>query len=255
MGQVVIHQNPNLDHQRKWAQAFKQAIPGAYVTSQPTLTTLDPDIHIINGPNYCYKYWLGKPNVLMIDRAYWGDPDHVSIGWLKADGTRIFASGRPERPRPAIKPWKEYRGSACVFAGYREEISDLVKLARKHFERVYCRHHPADKQHSGLMELGGELSTIFALCDVAVGTKSTVLYDAVFNGLPTIGEVGSVRSYWGDLRRPDRSEWLHELSYRQFHIDEVRNGLAWELLNVNNLRKLATTDRDSDIDPRTAAAG
>ena len=251
MGKIVIHANPSLAHQGRWAQAFKESLPDAVITNSRTLAG---DIHIINGPHYCYKHWLGKPNVLMIDRAYWGDPDCVSIGWLQADGGRIFANGPHRRPLPLLKRWKEYRGSACVFAGFREDISNLVKKARSVFDRVYCRHHPQDIRQSKLMELSGPLDSVWELCDVAIGTRSTVLYEAVFNGLATIGDIGSVASDWESLRRPDRSEWLHELSYRQFHITEVRNGTAWELLNGQNIRQYATTNAAHGIESRTGQA-
>lgn len=164
---------------------------------------------------------------LYVDRAYWGDPDCVTVGWLNTDGSRTFASGTKERPKPDLKPWKHGK-RAVVLATWQENATELAQKAAERFSTWY-RPHPAQKGYSGPWPvMGGPVEAVWERADIAIGTTSTALFGAVINGLPTIGRVGSVASTFEHIRRPDRAQWLHEMSYRQFHIDELET--AWGLL-------------------------
>lgn len=43
---------------------------------------------------------------------------------------------------------------------------------------------------------------------------------------------------------PDREPWLRSLTYAQFHLEEVKNGLAWEIINEHqHLRRASNSGR------------
>jgi hypothetical protein len=222
----VIHYNPSLSHQRDHARAF--AACGFQATTDKAAPA---DVHVVSGPHYALTHWLHHPNVLVIDRAWWGDPDCVSIGWLKPDGSRRFAVGDSPRPHPEPMPWKQREQSALLLVDYKQPITTLLPRVKSRFHYVRVRRHPAE------VKPPEDLSAAIALCDVAVGTSGTALFDCIMAGLPSVclddnnplAEVcaGSLDE---DLIRPDRSDWLHRLSYAQFTLGEIADGTAWRLL-------------------------
>lgn len=221
----LIHYNPHLPHQRDHERAFRSI--GFASTHSPKA---EADVHVVSGPHYAMKHWLGHPRTLMIDRAWWGDPDCVSIGWLNADGTRTFATGDEPRPHPATRPWKTRQQSAVVLADYGQEIGDIVRQARSRFHYVRVRRHPAEEPSNI------SLTSTLALCDVAIGTSGTSLFEAVVMGVPSIcldpkNPVAPMcaSSLDAPLVYADRAQWLHDMSYRQFNLNEIAE--AWRLLS------------------------
>ena len=224
----LVHYNPSLGHQVRYARAFEQA--GFKITTE---VDGKADVHVVLGPWYAMKHLQDHPRVLMIDRAYWGDPDSVSIGWLQPDGSRAFATGTYQRPHPKPLPWKEREQSALLLADYGQDISEAYAEAKLRFHFVRVRKHPADDPSQV------PLRTHLALCDVAIGWKSTALVEAALYGVPVVclNDQGVTRpvaahSIEADLYRGSRAEWLHNLSYRQFTIDEIADGTAWRHLKT-----------------------
>lgn len=221
---VLMHYNPGRVQQTRHAEAFKKI--GIAIT---TNVQADADVHIVSGPHYALKFWRRHPRLLWVDRAWWGDPDCVSIGWIRKDGTRKFAIGTEFRPHPEPKRWQKLERSVLVLADYKQDVTALAKLAAKRFGRVLVRRHPSDEKSFMTME------TNLGLVDAAIGTSSTAVFEPLIRGVPTIcldpnNPCASVcaDSLDAPLIRPDRRQWLHEMSYKQFRIKEF--GLAWEML-------------------------
>lgn len=224
----LFHYNPRLKHQREHAAVFQAA--GFAITTDPFAPA---DVHVISGPHYAKAALIGHPRVLMIDRAWWGDPDCVSVGWLNEDGTRTFAKPDPDRPRPHPIPhnWKTREQSALFLCDYGKRPQSAISAARERFHFVRVRKHPAEDREQI------SLTSTLSLVDVAIGYSTTALFDAVMSGVPAIcldpeNAVAPVCSsgIWDPLKRPDRSEWLRALAYRQFSMNEIADGTAWELL-------------------------
>jgi len=168
----------------------------------------------------------------MIDRAWWNDPDCVSIGWLQPDGTRKFATGDAPRPKPEMEPWKTRADSCLVLADYNQDVGEIAVQAAARFTTVDVRLHPANIQQRTTA-----LKSAVRLRDVAIGHAGTGIFEAIIQGVPTIctdpkNECAPVcsRSVEDDLYRGDRDEWLHEMSYKQFSLAEIADGTAWDLL-------------------------
>lgn len=230
MHKILFHYNTGLAHQCEHARAFIKGCREVIVTDLPTG---EADIHIISGPHFAYEQWKDHPRVLMIDRAWWDDPNSVSIGWLQPDGSRKFASGLHQRPHPVPEPWKVRECSCLVMADYGQNVSEVEHLAKMRFTSVKTRLHPADSTERHVTTL----QTKLRLHDVAIGHAGTSVFDAVMQGVPTIctdplNECMPVcaPSTSSVLYRGSRTKWLREMSYKQFTLAEIKDGTAWELL-------------------------
>jgi len=226
---ILMHYNAHLPHQCDHANAFNRCSKDITVTD---LRSGEADVHIISGPHFAYQQWKDHPRVLMIDRAWWDDPNSVSIGWLQKDGTRKFASGTHQRPHPKPKPWKVREVSCLVLADYGQNVSESEHIARMRFTSVNTRLHPADSRVRHVTTLQTQLR----LHDVCMGHAGTSIFEAIMQGLPTIctdknnvcmpvcSPTGSV------LFRGCRTKWLASMAYKQFTLAEIGDGSAWELL-------------------------
>jgi hypothetical protein len=225
--QGLIHYNAHLSHQQDHAHAFMQcgfdATQNAYG---------EADCHVVSGPWFAKSRWQGHPRVLMIDRAYWGDPDCVSIGWLQADGSRKFATGTAPRPKPELEPWKTREDSCLILADYLEDVADKETQAQRRFVTVQTRLHPTSNTSRNVTAV----SDAIRLRDVVVAGKGTACFDAILQGVPVICDPENAcadvatHDFDAPLFRGDRSEWLHEMSYKQFSLSEIADGTAWNLL-------------------------
>ncbi len=226
----VLHYNASFPHQVKHAHAF--AVAGCFVTDD---INKEADTHIVSGPHYALNRWKDHPNTIWLDRAFWGDPECVSIGWLQADRTRKFASGTDSRQKPDLSPWKTREDSVLILADYEQDVNEIVLAAYSRFGCVRVRRHPAEQGLKSGESPDVSLASQLALSDVCIGHSSTALFEAIVMGVPVIctdpkNVVApvSVQDMDAELYRGDRDEWLHDLSYAQFNHDEF--GLALELL-------------------------
>jgi hypothetical protein len=225
--QKVIHYNPKLQHQVDHAQAFQRC--GFEASSTPEC---EADVHVISGNWFAYNRWKHHPRTLMIDRAYWGDPEYVSIGWLQPDGSRKFACGDKPRHSPQMMPWKSREVSCIVLADYDQDISEIATQASSRFASVQIRRHPSE----GVAHQG-KLTDWLKLRDVCIFSSGTAGFEAVRLGVPSIcldprNPIAPVcaNAMDAELYRGDRNTWLHELSYKQWSLAEIASGEAWEHL-------------------------
>ena len=224
---VIIHTNPGLFNQVETAGWLKTGLDRKGVDCVITADKLAAgDIHIIQGPHYCYSEWLGKPDVLWLNCCFYGDSRFdLSIGWLNADGSRDFYNkgmAEPKGTLPELKPLKTTRQNAVIFADYGKlaQARHWEVDAREKYQQVYVRAHPADQQ------CFYTLDKLWQRCDVAIGGQSTVLVDAVINGLHTLS-TDPLHVVQG---MTDRKQWLTDLSWAQWHMDELKRGDFWEHL-------------------------
>jgi len=160
------------------------------------------DIHVVMGPWFAFQHWKGA-QTLYIDRAYWGDPECVSISWLK-DGEKVFLKGMPRRKHPRLKPMKE--GGRSIY------LCDYGEQPEGHYDSV--RYHPA--QQKSTTTLKQDLKAH----DIAIGRRTTALVDAAIQGLRV--ETSDPRSpVWGIT---DRKQWITDLAWHNWSKDEISSG-------------------------------
>lgn len=222
----LFHYNCNLSHQVDHANAFKKC--GFDTTPSPYVE--GGDFHVISGPHFAYEQWKHS-TPLMIDRAWWGDPDYVSIFWLMPDGTRRYASGTEPRPYPEMEPWGTAQDNVLILADYQQITTAVEVFAKMTFGNVTVRKHPAEEKHTDSLE------DALMKADIVIGHSGTAVFDAIRLGRPTVctdsrNPCAPVCTSWvgAELYRGDRSAWLHDMSYKQWSLSEISSGEAWEAL-------------------------
>ena len=221
----MMHYNCNRICQTAHANAFRAC--GFDTTPSPHVEF--QGVHVISGPHFAYERWKDS-TPLMIDRAWWGDPEYVALFWLMPDGTRRYASGTAPRQKPEMKEWNTGDSSCLILADYAQDTTAIEVFANTRFDSVTVRKHPAEQK-------GEPLREALMKTDVVIGHSSTSLFESIKDGKPTIctdpqNECAPACSSWvnGELFRGDRTEWLHEMSYKQWSLGEISSGEAWDSL-------------------------
>lgn len=248
---VVVHTNQGLSHQVEWAQCFKEGFAQHGIDALITPSrTAEGDVQVVLGPHYAYREWLGKNNVLYLDRCLYGPTEHwCTLGWLRPDGSRDFMNGRKD-----LRRWSQH----CQQLGMRLEQPALVRRTKAlimgdydedevAFQRVMiqCREHhyePELRRHPlrvGRRHVHGDPDTTLeaALEDVGlvIGWRSTALILPVLKGIPVIcldgrnPVAGAARDSF-TAPMPHREKWAAEAAWTQWHSDELRSGEFWRHL-------------------------
>lgn len=196
---ILAHTNLNLPHQVRNATAFVAGIPNARITGSPNE---EADLHIVQGPWFCLERWRHS-NTLYFDRAFWGDPDSLSVHWLE-NGEKRFDPPKWDRPHPELSPRSKKPGVIylCDYGEEPEGDYDAV------------RYHPAQKAPER------PLSDDLRGCGVARGNKTTALVDAAIQGL-------RVESPYHRFDRPD---WMRQLAWHNWTLDEIARGDMWKAI-------------------------
>jgi len=235
MVSVVIHTNTQLFNQRETGSWIKAGFARHGIAAEITADKHKAaDVHVVQGPWYCLNYWQPRADqhrVLFLNRCFYGDARFdVSLGWLRCDGSRDYRNDSTAVHKgtlPRLKKRKDARRSAVVFSDWGQDCTERVREARQRFDAVYFRPHPAEPQRTTpVMTLPGSLDAIWGLCDVAIGHSSTVLVEALINGLHV--ESSDPQHVVHDC--DDREAWLKRLSWAQWHADELQRGDFWDHL-------------------------
>lgn len=232
MVSVVIHCNMHLANQTETAGWLQDGFRKHGIRAEITPDRYkNADVHVVQGPWYAFNQWLGQPNVLWLDRCFYGHPRwDISLGWLMPDGSRDFRNQDKAEGKgavPELRPQKHTKRTAFVFGDYGRDPEDEIVLARREYDAVFFRSHPQDKRCCRLMEPALSLADIWEQADAAVGHSSTVLVEAAINGL----HVHSTDPRHVVNGIEDRQDWLNRLSWCQWNHEELKNGDFWEHLN------------------------
>ncbi len=238
---AVIHVNRARIHQKAAAKVLQAGFEwaGVYVeitdVRQPVYRA---DINIVMGPHYALRDHLANreklDRVLMLDRCYWGNPQTtVSLHWLDQAGCKQWPDDAPgDRSKPNLQPWRESEKRALCIEDYGKTIP--AAAIQPFFNQVEVRQHPAGRDKQRVEPLG----TVLERNDVAVGYSSTALVEAAITGLPVIcfadpgtSPVSQIASTTpAEVIRPDREQWLNNLSYCNWTYEEISSGAAAEYL-------------------------
>ena len=207
---IKIHINPAQPHQKQHGSWFKSGFRkhglNATITADPLQ---EAEIHVVSGPWYAKEQWKGHPRVLLLDRCYYrGDPGHVSLGWMNADGGRDFKIGKG-RIAPIPKE-NAGNGTSIFLADYNGPIEKADEI----------RLHPAQKE----WKKRDSLEYVLSRHSKAIGYQTTALVTAGLMGLEII-----CKDERNIMFQPN---WLELLPYADWHHSEIENGEAWEHLNA-----------------------
>jgi hypothetical protein len=212
----------------------------------------------------CWGWRIAAPlvaagkRVLVMEHGYIGDrKTWTSLGWNGLNGRAQFAPARDtdrfwKYHGDLMRPWNP-AGDYTLLIGQVDGDSSLggmpfqpwaVRMAHRAEKEfglpVKFRPHPVaiefgQNYPAGCAEtLRGTLADAMSGAAVVVTFNSNAAVESVLAGKPTITmDAGSVAwpvsaHGWTISAEPDRATWAADLAWRQFTIEEIRNGSAWE---------------------------
>ncbi len=225
---IVIHTNDYIPHQVTECTAllagFKRHAQKAVRSSETTAN--NADINVVLGPYYALRQNQGRPQVLFVDRGYYDSPNSNSIHWVNNECEKIWLEAPTgDRFKPELRPEKE--GRRCVVILDHRVVDNMpnrksmISQARKEYGHVDIRPHP---QESREMET---LEDCLDRHDVVFGQRSTALVTAAIAGL-RIKTLDTYSPTYPLTQDKTRDEWLHNLSWHNWTLDEMESGNAWE---------------------------
>lgn len=205
---VAVHTNTGLAHQVRNARALVAGLRVHGLAAVITDADAQADIHVVQGPWYALERWRHHPNVLYIDRAYWGDPQCLSIHWLyRGEKWRTHHTAR--RYHPELQPTKHWGRSIylCDYGQKPEGVYDSVRA------------HPADKPSHW------SLAADLAEHGIAIGKRTTALVDAAIAGLTVFTE--DVHSPVYEISGAPwlRGSWINAMAWHNWSLAEISTGV------------------------------
>jgi hypothetical protein len=178
----------------------------------------------------------------------------VSLTWDGFNGRGRFppapemAGTRESQYFARLKPWRQLGGKKALVVGqvpgdaalrgldvpaWAQSVTDDLKI--NNYSVTY-RPHPSafTPCPSGAKLSSSTLTADLAATDVVIVYNSTAAVEAIIEGVPTIVmDEGSVAYAMGShtitepLKQPDRTQWLRDLAWRQWSLEELADGSAW----------------------------
>ena len=165
---------------------------------------------------------------IILENPVWGDRGSNfswCYGGLNGLGHVPSAKGLPAKDKPELQEWKT-EGEVTIFgqlagdaALHGLNIHDWIEDCSRILPGSRIRQHPLMLDQNHVTQ--EPLAECFARTGLAVTYSSTVGAEAVIHGIPTIAVHKGSLAYPVSTHTlsdtpitPDRSEWLHELSYR-----------------------------------------
>jgi len=245
---VVIYLRPDMPHHKEWCGKFAQGLIHHGITVETRM--LDDPIDCDLAVFWSHKFYnvikhqkKNNADYICLERGFVDRENYAHVGWNGHNGRADFKnagapSDRFERFQHMLKPWKQdgdyllimgqVPGDASTMGVELNLIWDDVgnKAAELDINTIY-RPHPLVEYTCPL-----EVSLKNALAVIAWNSNSSV--DAVLAGVPSIVlDEGSMA--WpvssheiGEIVRPDRTKWLHELAYAQWSRTEISSGECWD---------------------------
>lgn len=208
-GQPTIHVNASLAHQKRLGEALAEGFKchglSPILTHSPHASG---DWHVCIGPWFALDQWRGD-HTLYIDRAYWGDPECVSVHWLDG-GEKRRSKGNKYRAHPELKPMKV--GDRRVY------LCDYNRPPEGFYHTV--RYHPSEKKSRYTLQ------ECFDMHDIALGRRTTALVDAHINGLQVFTDDPHSPVYGIE----SREQWIRDLAWHNWSHDEIARGEMWTFI-------------------------
>jgi hypothetical protein len=228
---IAIHINRNIENQVAFGTALAEGFRQHGVDHNLTTSKTAPgDTHVIIGPWYAFEAFKNHDNVLYFDRACWDHPNYTSINWM-SHGIKHWNWNidRLARYHPPIRPWKN-GNKLLVLCDYGDDGKQMAYKANPHYEEITVRRHPSNRDASR-----NSLSQDLDQHDIAFGGRSTALVTAAIDGLRVLSydktsPVAPIAGRVAYINVKDRSQWLRDLSWHNWNLNEVRTGAAWEHL-------------------------
>lgn len=261
---ITIVASPTAKHQRDHAHAMQKGLARHGIRAE--ITHGHQRIHA--GTVVCWGWRVGKVHrdsgreVCVLERGYIGNRfEWTSIGWNGLNGRATFGQwddgGRRfnEHFAGLLRPWRN-GGEYVLIVGQvpgdaalrgrdlRPWYAEMAKRAAVYGLPVRFRPHPLGSRRGGPSNIpgaetmGGDLAPALAGAAMVITHSSNTAVESLLAGVPTVAvDQGSMT--WGvslpdlpatlNVKRPSRAEWAHALAWRQFTLDEIETGKAWDI--------------------------
>lgn len=247
----VLLAHEGREHRKQAMYALQNGMSQCGIDATVTGTWYQGEFDVVVGWNHCP---IEHPRTLLLEAGYVngdmadyteGRLRFISTSWNqlhgKSDGfTRPRPSDRWDALNIDMKPWRTEGEYALIMD---QHPGDSMSPPENHWReiaeslqsriQVHVRPHPlidTNKQRSSLLD-----ELVMASC--AVTWSSTAAIESVINGVPTIAFSEYCIAYpvcSHDLSQSlyvgERDQWAYDLAYRQWTLDELRSGEAWEHL-------------------------
>lgn len=253
---IKILASPRAPHQMRHAMAMAAGLvrhgKSAHVTHRAP--TGGPDDTVI-----CWGWREGQQHrargaqVLVMERGYIGDRfSWTSLSWNglnnlgsfpeRNDGGVRFRQHFPD----ALRPWQPLGGYVLIAGQVPGDMSLRGECLEKWYagqaahyaeagEAVRFRPHPLAYRRApvrpvpGAPALAGDLAEAMAGAKLVTVWNSNVGVDALLAGKPTLVADSGGMAY--GITEATREAWAHALAWRQFTLEEIESGFAWEVAN------------------------
>lgn len=261
---AAIYAN-SASHQQGWATALRHGLERHAVAAE-----ILPPGHPVPAVDFvaCWSWRNGKPHheagrrVLLMERGYVGDRfEWTSLAWdgLNGRGKAPPVTDCGDRWRKhfagLVKPWKEDGDCVVVMGQVPGDMSiagvDIdawyvaaLAAAARFGLPVFFRPHPVamERGHTkmpakGTAILRGDLAGALKQARYVLSYNSNSATDAVLAGVPTIVcDEGAMawpvagHGLEAEPPEPDRTSWCISIAWRQWLLEEIASGEAWDYL-------------------------
>lgn len=150
---------------------------------------------------------------------------HIAAREVLGDQTIVIGQVTGDQSLNALSGKSIYGWARIKIAGLRELGQGNIS-----FKPHPLEHKDRIPQDLGAPIFVGDMNAVFKVAAQIVTFSSTAGVDAWLNGIRATADSPVSMIYRHQNDGPEkRQEWLNELSYLQFKIDEMRSGLAWEI--------------------------
>jgi hypothetical protein len=197
------------------------------------------------------KWCNTSTHYLVVEAGYYNNRrENVSMGYNGLNGEADFVNSNSDGKRwkhdRLIKPWRsEAEGEYVLIIKQTPHDATLVSKTEPPIDmdtwvneqkekylslgyKVKIRPHPLTKWTNNLPTLEED----FATAKIVVTCSSNTGVLSVLEGIPTVATypVSMVYNLCKESKTPNRSQWIKDLSYCQWSLQEIANGDAWKHL-------------------------
>lgn len=265
---IIIYVNEIFEHQKEWLGAFVDGLKVHGIVAR--IRTVDAPDYSADlavmwsfGPKWkLTRAGLEKKGIdyLVLDRGYIGEKDgsaSISLNGLhglsklqvidcpgdRADGFKnLYKKWNPSKKKYVLIMGQLAGDASLQGINIRSwMVRKIRELKAAGYEVIY-RSHPRDNQHIsyGVPFMKATLEECLKIAKCVYTYSSTSGVDAMLAGKPVIAEspVSMVYDLAGHnvkdikkLKEPaSRKQWFNDLAYRQWKLEEIRSGEAWEYI-------------------------
>lgn len=256
--QVTVMANPRAPHQVRAAEALCEGLRAA--GHQPTYTTTrraSTRLVACWGWRKAQDMRRRGHDVLVVERGYLGDREHWhSLGWNGLNNRATFNESLADWSRfeehhgHLYRPWKPGGDYVLLVGQVPGDMSlagkdlgkwyaDTAKAAAAHYGLpVIFRQHPVALERGLFVDVPGTEDDDGALEEAIDGARVVVTWnsntavESVVAGVPSITFDRGAMAWEvtghavGEEARPDRTDWLARLAWKQWSLDEIADGSA-----------------------------